>query len=103
MNDEELSDLRYRIRHSAAHVMADVVTTMYPDAKLAIGPPTEDGFYYDFLVENPFSDEDLKRIERQMKKIGLGVIGINPTNMGSTTSLLAGVPTLNYELRAVCA
>ena len=38
-----------------------------------------------------------------MKKIGLGVIGINPTNMGSTTSLLAGVPTLNYELRAVCA
>jgi len=69
MNDEELSDLRYRIRHSAAHVMADVVTTMYPDAKLAIGPPTEDGFYYDFLVENPFSDEDLKRIERQMKKI----------------------------------
>ena len=69
MNDEELSNLRYRIRHSAAHVMADVVTTMYPDAKLAIGPPTEDGFYYDFLVENPFSDEDLKRIERQMKKI----------------------------------
>ena len=69
MNDEELSDLRYRIRHSAAHVMADVVTTMYPDAKLAIGPPTEDGFYYDFLVENPFSDEDIKRIERQMKKI----------------------------------
>ena len=69
MNDEELSDLRYRIRHSAAHVMADVVTTMYPDAKLAIGPPTEDGFYYDFLVENPFSDEDLKKIERQMKKI----------------------------------
>ena len=69
MNDEELSDLRYRIRHSAAHVMADVVTTMYPDAKLAIGPPTEDGFYYDFLVENPFSEEDIKRIERQMKKI----------------------------------
>lgn len=49
--------------------MADVVTTMYPDAKLAIGPPTEDGFYYDFLVENPFSEEDIKRIERQMKKI----------------------------------
>ncbi|MDP7626839.1 MAG: threonine--tRNA ligase, partial [SAR202 cluster bacterium] len=69
MNDEKLSELRYRIRHSAAHVMADVVTSMYPDAKLAIGPPTDDGFYYDFLVDNPFTDEDLTRIEGQMKKI----------------------------------
>jgi len=69
MNDEKLSELRYRIRHSAAHVMADVVTSMYPDAKLAIGPPTDDGFYYDFLVDNPFTDEDLTKIEGQMKKI----------------------------------
>ena len=69
MNDEKLSELRYRIRHSAAHVMADVVTSMYPDTKLAIGPPTEDGFYYDFLVNNPFTDEDLTKIEREMKKI----------------------------------
>ena len=41
--DPELAGLRYRIRHSAAHVMADVVTKMYPDVKLAIGPPTDDG------------------------------------------------------------
>ena len=68
MGDGELEDLRQRIRHSAAHVMADVVTNMYPEAKLAIGPPTEDGFYYDFLVKEPFSDDDLKKIERQMKK-----------------------------------
>ena len=68
MGDDELEDLRQRIRHSAAHVMADVVTNMYPEAKLAIGPPTEDGFYYDFLVKEPFSDDDLKKIERQMKK-----------------------------------
>ena len=45
MINQELLDLRYRIRHSAAHVMADVVTKMFPEAKLAIGPPTEDGFY----------------------------------------------------------
>ena len=68
MGDGELEDLRQRIRHSAAHVMADVVTNMYPEAKLAIGPPTEDGFYYDFLVKEPFSDDDFIKIERQMKK-----------------------------------
>ena len=68
MGEDELEDLRHRIRHSAAHVMADVVTDMYPDTKLAIGPPTEDGFYYDFLVEEPLSDDDLQKIERQMKK-----------------------------------
>ena len=50
MGDGELEDLRQRIRHSAAHVMADVVTNMYPEAKLAIGPPTEDGFYYDLSL-----------------------------------------------------
>ena len=69
MNNEELSDLRYKIRHSAAHVMADVVRSLYPNVKLAIGPPIDDGFYYDFLVEEPFSDDDLKKIEKQMKKV----------------------------------
>lgn len=68
MGENELEDLRHRIRHSAAHVMADVVTDMYPDTKLAIGPPTDDGFYYDFLVQEPLSDDDLKKIERQMRK-----------------------------------
>ena len=47
--------------------MADVVTTLFPDAKLAIGPPTEDGFYYDFLVDEPFSADDLQRIEEGMR------------------------------------
>ncbi len=69
VEEQDLAELRKRIRHSASHVMADVVTQMYPDAKLAIGPPTEDGFYYDFLVEDPFSDDDLKRIEKRMKKV----------------------------------
>lgn len=71
----EQSDL-YRIRHSAAHVMAETVLEFYPEAKLAIGPPIEDGFYYDFDLgedENgkliTFSEEDLERIEARMKQL----------------------------------
>ena len=64
--DPDLAELRKRIRHSAAHVMAEVTTKMFPEAKLAIGPPTEDGFYYDFQVSKPFSDEDLEQIEKRM-------------------------------------
>ena len=67
--DSDIADLRERIRHSTAHVMADVVTQMFPDIKLAIGPPTEDGFYYDFLAPEPFRDEDLQRIERRMRGV----------------------------------
>ncbi|MYB48608.1 MAG: threonine--tRNA ligase [Dehalococcoidia bacterium] len=67
--ETDLIELRQRIRHSAAHVMADVVTTMFPEAKLGIGPPTEDGFYYDFLVEEPFSEQDLTRIEKRMRRV----------------------------------
>ena len=65
----EVADLRQRIRHSTAHVMADVVTRMFPEAKLAIGPPTEEGFYYDFLVEEPFKEDDLDRIESRMREV----------------------------------
>ena len=67
-NAGDLAELRKRMRHSAAHVMADVVTRMFPDAKLAIGPPTEDGFYYDFQVAEPFTDRDLEEIEKRMKQ-----------------------------------
>lgn len=66
----------YRIRHSAAHVMAEAVLTFYPEAKLAIGPPIEDGFYYDFDLgkdENgkpiTFSPEELDQIEEKMKQL----------------------------------
>lgn len=71
----EKSDL-YRIRHSAAHVMAEAVLEQYPEAKLAIGPPIEDGFYYDFDLgqdeegkPNTFSPEDLEAIEQRMKTL----------------------------------
>ena len=66
--DRDTAALRERIRHSAAHVMADAVTRLFPDSKLGIGPPTEDGFYYDFQVSRPFTPEDLKAIEADMKK-----------------------------------
>ena len=67
--DAELVELRKRIRHSATHVMADVVTRMFPEAKLAIGPPTDDGFYYDFLVAEPFTTEELEEIEGKMREV----------------------------------
>jgi threonyl-tRNA synthetase len=57
------------LRHSAAHVMAQAVQELYPHAKLGIGPPIRDGFYYDFDVEVPFTPEDLKRIEKKMQEI----------------------------------
>ena len=66
--DPELAELRKRIRHSTAHVMADVVTRIFPDVKLAIGPPTEEGFYYDFLAPQPFAEDDLAKIEEMMKE-----------------------------------
>ncbi|MFE7121576.1 threonine--tRNA ligase [Streptomyces sp. NPDC057654] len=57
------------LRHSAAHVMAQAVQDLFPDAKLGIGPPVKDGFYYDFDVETPFTPDDLKRVEKKMQEI----------------------------------
>ncbi|MBI0375774.1 threonine--tRNA ligase [Streptomyces albiflaviniger] len=57
------------LRHSTAHVMAQAVQELFPDAKLGIGPPIKDGFYYDFDVETPFHPDDLKRIEKKMQEI----------------------------------
>ncbi|MCE2499567.1 MAG: threonine--tRNA ligase [Dehalococcoidia bacterium] len=64
--DDPVADMRHRMRHSAAHVMADAVLQLFPEAKVGIGPPTADGFYYDFEVERPFTPEDLERIEALM-------------------------------------
>ena len=57
------------LRHSAAHVLAQAVQQINPDAKLGIGPPITDGFYYDFDVATPFVPEDLKALEKAMQKI----------------------------------
>jgi threonyl-tRNA synthetase len=64
----EESDL-YRIRHSAAHVMAQAVVEMFPEAKYTIGPPIEDGFYYDFDLPRSLTPDDLEEIEKRMRKI----------------------------------
>ena len=73
------SEQLYKIRHSAAHVMAEAVLELYPEAKIAIGPPIDTGFYYDFdLGKGPdgkprtFSPEDLERIEKRMRQIIAG-------------------------------
>lgn len=66
--DEDLTLLRERMRHSTSHLMADAVLQLFPDAKLAIGPPTDDGFYYDFEVSHPFTPEDLEVIDAYMRK-----------------------------------
>lgn len=60
---------RQVIRHSCAHVLAQAVQQHFPDAKLGIGPPVADGFYYDFDVEKPFTPEDLERLEKSMRSI----------------------------------
>lgn len=57
------------IRHSAAHVLAQAVQDMFPEAKLGIGPPITDGFYYDFDVSEPFTPEHLEALEKRMRKI----------------------------------
>jgi threonyl-tRNA synthetase len=67
----EDSDL-YRIRHSAAHVMAQAVVEMFPEAKYTIGPPVENGFYYDFDLPRPLTPEDLEKIEKRMRQIIAG-------------------------------
>jgi threonyl-tRNA synthetase len=60
------------LRHSAAHVMAQAVKELFPDAKVTIGPAIEDGFYYDFDTSRPFTPEDLEKIENRMQEIVKG-------------------------------
>ena len=56
-------------RHSSAHLLAAAVTELFPDAHPGIGPPTENGFYYDFYREKPFTEEDLAKIEAKMQEL----------------------------------
>lgn len=65
---EELNELQ-TLRHSASHVMAQAVKRLFPNVKLAIGPAIDNGFYYDFDTDKPFTREDLDAIEAEMKKI----------------------------------
>ncbi len=64
----EQSDL-YRLRHSAAHLMAQAVTELFPGSRLSIGPPIENGFYYDIDFPSPLKEEDLGKIEQKMREL----------------------------------
>lgn len=67
--ETERAERLYRIRHSTAHVMAEAVLRLFPDAKIAIGPPIENGFYYDFDLPRSLAPEDLEQIEEHMRAI----------------------------------
>ncbi len=74
--DSELNILKFEddngkdfLRHTSAHILAQAVKRLYPNTKLAIGPPIENGFYYDFDSEHTFTPEDLEKIEKEMKRI----------------------------------
>src|SRR5579871_1116906 len=61
-------DALYVLRHSSAHLLAEAVRRLYPGVKIAIGPPIEDGFYYDFDFPEPIAEDDLERIEAEVRR-----------------------------------
>ena len=67
--DENSEELKKIFWHTTSHILAQAVKRLYPDVKLGIGPAIDNGFYYDFRVEKPFTEEDLNKIEEEMKKI----------------------------------
>ena len=66
---EQAEDYVHRLRHSASHVMAQAVLEKFPEGKIAIGPPIEDGFYYDFDLPRLLTPEDLEEIEARIREI----------------------------------
>ncbi|HVH64212.1 MAG TPA: threonine--tRNA ligase, partial [Candidatus Dormibacteraeota bacterium] len=66
---ESSDDPLHVLRHSTAHLLAAAVLELYPDAKYGIGPPVEDGFYYDFQFSKPISESDLPAIESRMRRL----------------------------------
>ncbi|MCC7021014.1 MAG: threonine--tRNA ligase [Ardenticatenales bacterium] len=107
MSESDLSDRLYRLRHSMAHVMAQAVRDLHPDVRFAIGPPIDDGFYYDFdLGAGPdgrpttFSPDDLAAIEKRMRQI---IAGKHPfqyreVSADEARTLFAGQP---YKLELI--
>jgi threonyl-tRNA synthetase len=77
-DDEDGRDI---FRHSSAHILAQAVKRLFPEARLAIGPPITDGFYYDFDVARPFTPEDLERIQGEMEQIVKAALPISRLEM----------------------
>src|SRR6187397_1905651 len=66
--DKDDPDALYVLRHSSAHLLAEAVRRLYPGVKIAIGPPIEGGFYYDFELPQPIAEADLERIEAEVRR-----------------------------------
>ncbi len=75
------------VRHSTSHLMALAVMELFPDVHLGIGPPTSDGFYYDFQCPHRFTDEDLERIQERMEEIRLRRLDFEPSILGRDEAL----------------
>src|SRR5947207_13365657 len=80
-------------RHSSAHLLAAAVVELFPDAQCGIGPPTDDGFFYDFLVTRPFTPEDLLAIEQRMAHTVTQNRPIEPTPIPEAAALELLAPT----------
>src|SRR2546423_351781 len=80
-------DKYYNLRHSTAHLMAQAVGELFPGVKYAIGPPIEDGFYYDMDFEKPIGEDDLPRIEERMREISARDLAIVRKEMAREESL----------------
>ncbi len=96
---EQNADLD-RLRHSASHVMAEAVLSLFPDAKIAIGPAIEDGFYYDFDLSSPLVPEDLAAIEAKMKELlaKKSAFVVNEVSLAEARKLFANQP---YKLEMI--
>jgi threonyl-tRNA synthetase len=95
----------YRLRHSAAHLLAQAVLELYPGAKLGIGPPIENGFYYDFDLPQPIGEEDLPRIEERMRQIAarnLDIVRLE-TSREEARQLIEKIGQLPYKLELLDA
>lgn len=95
----------YRLRHSAAHLLAQAVLELYPGAKLGIGPPIENGFYYDFDLPQPIGEEDLPKIEAKMHEIAarnLEIVRIE-TSREEARQIIEQIGQVPYKLELLDA
>ncbi|WP_158842373.1 threonine--tRNA ligase [Saccharothrix deserti] len=97
----DTEDGRSVIRHSAAHVLAQAVQQQFPEAKLGIGPPVKDGFYYDFQVDKPFTLDDLAALEKRMKSIIKGAQRFNRRVVESVDAAKAELAAEPFKLELV--
>jgi threonyl-tRNA synthetase len=97
----DTDDGRSVIRHSTAHVLAQAVQQQFPDAKLGIGPPVRDGFYYDFDTDRPFTPDDLVALEKRMKQIIKGAQRFSRRVVGSIEDARTELAAEPYKLELV--